>query len=342
VVACVVLAAAQEAAAPGKHFAELRERLVKDTKSILRSDDWQQVAWGAYAAAEFRLTECVPDLRAKLQAVARSDHKERPFTALALLDALIQTDASVPSDELAPFTDELCLPSMLLVLGRNNWWRSRGLLLESIRQCANADLAWQACGNLLAVGRHPEFVLDLLRMPIVLRLTVCDAGNAADPLPPGDTTNCRFVYTPKSYPPIAQYVFALDCDTDTIMVAKGTPPIVARRQLAEPGRLLTQLDHCTVDDARATWLTTMLGTEHTAPACPLEQTGSIEWRDATVFIAAARGKLADVERQWQATVDACVATKLIGSDAAAQLHPPITLDVQDRRTDRSQPLPAVK
>jgi len=50
----------------------------------------------------------------------------------------------------------------------------------------------------------------------------------------------------------------------------------------------------------------------------------------------------EAERQWQAMVDACVASKLIGSEAAGQLRPPITVEVDDQRTDRSQPLPAVK
>jgi len=341
----VAIAAAQQTATPGKHLAELREGLVKETQSLLRSDDWQQVAWGAYAAAEFRLTECIPELRLQLRVLER-EHAEGRFTVLAILDALIQTDARVTWEDLQQYIAPPFLPSTLLLLGkdlRKNGW----LLCRAFgRYGGGTDDAWYACGSMLASARDPEFVVELLRMPIALRLAVCDAGDGAEPLPAGDTVSCcPLTVVPRGFPAICYYEFSHGGGVGAILVANGAPPLVARRMHVEPGRTKTVSsiqDRSTVESARMEWFTTMLGPDRSAVVCKLEHRGTVDWTDAAAFVTAARSRLANVERAWQATVDACFAARLIDGEVAGRLRPAITVDISDLRSDRSQPLPPVQ
>ncbi|MBM4059985.1 MAG: hypothetical protein FJ265_02665, partial [Planctomycetes bacterium] len=171
--------AAQDA--PRERFAAQRAQLVTNTTAQLQSQDIAEVAWGAYTAAQFRLQDCVPALRKALGQLPWRDATSDRCATLALLDALIQTDAVVPAEELAPHLGERA-PTIVLMAREPE--KNREPLLRAftsgIGSCG-ASPEWIACGNLLAMMRDPEFVRAVLRSPSQLWVTVCDPGGELEP-----------------------------------------------------------------------------------------------------------------------------------------------------------------
>src|SRR5262245_55543747 len=75
--------------------------VVEQVKRQLVSSDPREVAWGAYIASQNQLREAVPLLERALTGVTSSEPAE-----LAVLDALIQLNATVSADSLRPLFNQ--------------------------------------------------------------------------------------------------------------------------------------------------------------------------------------------------------------------------------------------
>jgi hypothetical protein len=142
------LATAQEPTRQ-ERFAKTRAQLVADTKSQLQAEDLATVAWAAHAAAEYRLTECVAELRATLGARGRGADGHVEHTSAAVLDALVETEAHVPGEALVPFLSGWSHDPALLLLGRHAA-ENRTILLDQFRKSDPSSKAHLACGTWLA------------------------------------------------------------------------------------------------------------------------------------------------------------------------------------------------
>ena len=139
----------------------------------LQSGDPQRVAWGAYLAAQYRMSSAVPLLEGALDRTdvigggCASSQCQSAAVVFALLDALVQLDASVDPVRVGRFLPRWPVQSLVL-LGRAGADRD-GTLLPFFEGASG--LSWRAAANLLLETRSSGFAASLLR-PVRLRLEV--------------------------------------------------------------------------------------------------------------------------------------------------------------------------
>lgn len=327
---------------PAQRHAEQRAQLVTDATARLQSQDIAQVAWGAYAVAEFRLQECVPAVRKALADRPWRDHTADRCAVLVMLDALIQTDAVLPAEELALHLREGA-PAIVLMAREPTQNRAAllGRFTSGLGSCS-ASPEWVACGNLLATMRDPEFVQAVLRSPSQVWLTVCDPGSEQEPYDgemPGNA--CSRFEAPKGFPPIARYVLTVDGGHGAVVVAPGLRPVHALRSTFRSGTL-----HCAsfggypdYQEARRAWLEQMLGETNRPLVRAMDEARCVVWHGEAAF----RKELAEVRRSYEATwrglVAACVAAKRLTFDPTTEPVPALRFVGVDLRKDQTVPLP---
>ena len=340
------LAAAQQKT-PAQRFAELRENLVKEVTEQLRSDDLATVAWGAHAIVEFRLEQCLPELRARLKTLARADRKQREFAALVLLDTVVRMDAVVPGDELQPFLTGRSAATALVLLGRRAS-ANRKVLLQAFRVLDSTTWEWQVCGNLLAQVLDREFALELLRRPIEVQATVTapDGEKAERELAlPGSSFLTSLVRVPEGYPPIATYEFREGNLASAPLLARGPMSVFARRTTLGPGSTDCESPQDAdevrraIATAHSLWVAQMLGPNAKVPHFAFGRDVDHAWSSAEAYLAAMRELRTSIASEHEALVAACVEQKLFPEEDARALVPTVNVRAVDSRTDTSVPIP---
>lgn len=335
----VALANAQEPT-QAERFAAVREKLVAETRQQLLADDLATVAWGGHTAAEYRLTECIPQLRARLAGLAKPTGNAAEFAALALLDALVETDAIVPGEELAPFLTGWCRDAALMLLGARPE-ANRALLLQQYRTTHPRSEARIACGCWLAGMHDPAFLDELLLAPVTIEVIV---GGSGDDFVRGIELAGGFFslshYRPKIPPGFPQPRFR-HLAADPAGDATTMDRVRLTRAKYIGGFCLP--DHAferRIRTARTAWLRQYLDGLGKPPAFDLTPILAVEWQGADALRDAITKVRRDVEADRRAVVEACVQAKLLDAPKAAAL-PPITWDVQltDFRADQATPLP---
>src|SRR5262249_17325265 len=92
--------------------------LVADVQRQPPASDLAVVAHGAYDAAKHRLRETVPALRAALSHLRAQETNEQRLCAMAILDAMVRTDADVPPEEVVPFLQHGHAAALVLLAQR--------------------------------------------------------------------------------------------------------------------------------------------------------------------------------------------------------------------------------
>jgi hypothetical protein len=295
----------------------------------LQSERLRDIAWGAYVVAERRLPGCEPLLRGALaRASARIATDGGQCAALAVLDALIGTDAVVPARELEPL---LPWADAVLVLAARDVTANRALLVRlGSPRGPFMDETSAACGDLLARLRDSDFLRALLLTPLELCVLVHDVGEPRDleGIGSGWDTACGRRPQPKGFPPIARYR------------AFPTGTGVGFHRGRYHGGL-----HCesfeTGDGFRAArrrWLVAMLGDAIGARSDALDAPVAHAWQDRATLDAYAAQLRTDAERTWREFVAACVDAKLFAADAAPATPPLLHVSFLD---DRKRPEPAL-
>ncbi|MEO6595567.1 MAG: hypothetical protein ABIP94_12510 [Planctomycetota bacterium] len=332
---------AQGTEGPAQRFAEVRAQLVQQVEAQLRSDDLATVAWGAYTAAEFRLDGCIADLRKKLAALTAGDTSPLRCARTALLDALIQTNAGVPGEELAPFLD--CGVPALVLLGRSSD-ANRELLRRAFRPHAGMSTWQRACGNLLANLRDAEFVRDLVSGPLEVWVWVADPGRQERAEIPvgGGSVACSGFPVPAGFPPIARHRLTTAGEAGAVLVAQGAQSVFVHRSWYHGGL------HCEWSEsygeyhsARVAWLEQVLGAEQRLLIEGIDEPVAIEWNGPDALLAFVQERRRQVELRWRALVAACVQAKLPTVDWDAERPPRVQFELLDCRAEQSVPLPDV-
>src|SRR5215471_4035408 len=138
-----------------------------DARTGLRSDKPNEVAWGAFRAAEYRLAGLVPDLVTKLGAPPPGARHEAYAVRAALLDSAVRLDAAVPAPTLRSYWHEFPVQSAIL-FARATGQRD-DVLLELLTPAT--DSRWFALANLLLRSGPNGFVASTLA-PIRLNLSL--------------------------------------------------------------------------------------------------------------------------------------------------------------------------
>lgn len=338
---------AAQGESPAQKFARVRDELERTALAQLQSDDLATVAWGAYAVAELRLGGCAAEVRKRLALLAGRTGEEGAEcrAAVALLDALIETNAAVPADEIAPFV-ELGAPAIVLMARQPA--DNRASLLQAFGPASEG--MWderRTCGNLLAQVRDPDFVLLLLRGPWQRRVLVVDPGATKDQDPDllewlGDVsgTGCSFMPAPAGFPPLARHTLETRGSPGCRLVAPGPEPVFLKRSWYHGGLHCSRWSgHRDLRIARAGWLEQMLGAEQRAVIRAIDEPVAIEWKDRATIDEYAQQAARTAEPAWRALVKACVDAKLLTVDPTKEPMPALQVEFLDGRTDTTVPLP---
>jgi hypothetical protein len=179
---------------------------LEGARAGLRSEMPNEVAWGAYRAAQFRLFDLVPDLVTKLAAPPIGENQEPYAVRAALLDSAVQLEAAVPAPVLGSYWQDFPVQSAILFA------RATGprddVLLDLLTPATG--FRWFAIANLLARSRQKGFAVKVLP-PIHLRLsvTMSERGNAGG-LGSGSSgggVGDGIGINPAGFPPRATYRF---------------------------------------------------------------------------------------------------------------------------------------
>lgn len=309
--------------------------LVREALARLRSDDLPTVAWGAASAAKHKLEPCLGELRARLTALVKETHVERHLAAGAILDALIQIDAVVPAVELEPLLEwrDALVPVLVLLARRPD--DNRKLLGQLFRADDARSLVWVACGNLLATVKDPEFTVDLLRAPVHLKVSVGDGEVVGSSVRGSPFMTWMHPAPPAGYPPTMFYRLG----SGARKIADGPLPVRVSRTSnrtdcrSEPAKGYRSL--------RRTWLLQVLGAHSPDALLDHEQWVEIRWSGRDAYLAGMQERRAEIERDYRELVAACVKAKVVTAAAVEGLAPVIEVQVDDRRGDRSVPVPEV-
>ena len=135
----------------------------------LSSEDPQRVAWGAWLARlehQEHQAGLIPELLKKLEQYQPNDNfsyatteRDRHDAMLAVLDALIQLRAPVPTEQAHKLYAEFPAPSLILLIRSPD---DKVPALFDIFQTARANANWLAAGNVLVKKPPPGFATALL------------------------------------------------------------------------------------------------------------------------------------------------------------------------------------
>jgi hypothetical protein len=230
---------AQAASASGAFPAE------KTVHAWLLSGNPQLVAWGAYYTLVRRDRNLIPDLLSlagRWEAVSpevsgasnsseSSQQADKRDAMAAVLDALIQMKASVPTDTLRNLAPDFG-NYVAVLLSRTPSEEADSLSFEAYRTLADRSPGLQyLSAALLALRPIPGLAADLLSN-INVRSTVFVVLPGAGGFAEGHCGGACFAVTDaprKDWPMIGQYVLSEEKTEGALLLADGIDPIYARR-----------------------------------------------------------------------------------------------------------------
>ena len=212
-------------------------------ESQLFSGDPRLVAWGAHAALVARDHNLVPDLLSlagKWQPPQDRDATETPAeltqqqkderdATAAVLDALIQLHAQVPSETLRSLAPHFA-PEVAILMSRLPASDAQALSLELYH--SRADALQYVSAALLALQPPPGFAADLLGH-VTVSAVVFVANPDQGGFGRGGSGGSCFAPTEESHkgwPKIGQYFLSKQKKDGAILVVAGIDPVYARRE----------------------------------------------------------------------------------------------------------------
>jgi hypothetical protein len=281
-------------------------------------------------------------LIAALRRDLSADADTRSGTELVILDALVQLGAQVPVEGLRSSLGRWPIPTLIL-LDKATGDRD-ALLLR--RLSVTAGFEWQAVGNLLMRSKPPGLAYQLLEgLQLQLTVYVTDQPNVGFGGGPGRSSEgCMVAIAAPGFPPLAEYQFStagpaatiLSIGPETVYYVRRTrtPPTIPCRSggRAEKPR----------DDDRVKYLNALVRAQ--VETVPLRQSTSVTvlWSNSDMFrqeVSRHRKAAAD---QYHNVISVLVSTKRLTEDESRALTPHITITVDDRRKDKSEPLPVLE
>jgi hypothetical protein len=313
----------------------------------LESREPVEIARGACHARDLGAERLLPYLRAALAMLrARDDDREARFAALQVLDALCATTFVPEHEEVEPWLGwEWTRPAVLALLARAPARHANRFaeLFAELDPRAD-DHEWLLAGNVLATARAPGFARDVLER-LELRLTVQVVDRA--PTRPGLVASgrirscCETIDVPDGFPipPCLELETGSEGDPDRLALA-GVP-LCLKRGVADRRVVYmpfgSRLPRPT--EARLCWISALLGvTSASLDLVPHAKT-SVAWTDAAGLLSELHAARARIAGRFAAVVDRLRAARVLAPDEAAKVVLRLDLSIDDRRADRSTPLP---
>jgi hypothetical protein len=320
--------------------------LVADVRRQLSASDLAVVAHGAYAAAEHRLGGTAPELRLALSRLRAQQTNEEKLCAMAVLDALVRTDAGVPPDELAPFARQG--HGAALVLLARDPRRSERVLLELFIALGRGSgeptsIPWLAAGGLLLGTRAPGFAAAVLgELRLDLDVIVRDGeylwGDFGELDPHRIRKGRRDV--PKAFPPIADYLLTQERDTGEALLTGDPYPVSWSRVVERGSQRFQRVEprNTSQDRVRVTWLLALAGIHADALDLDASTTLHLSWTDARDLADRIARARASVEERWRGLRGELARQGLLARDEVRGSMPCVRVTVFDHRQVTEPPL----
>ena len=325
-------------------------RQIEDfARALLTSDDDRRVAWGATWAREHGLASLEPELRSALRRSARRGKDVSFRTTFALLDALVSMDARLEQDELLPFVDgrswtgRFAAAAVALAVRGGNPHVQRSLFDSLDGRDDSWEEAWLALGNVLAKAAPPGFYARLAgALEVRLQVIVVDhdrhgLGGSSLSTGSGDGRFPPVV----GYPTVWRYDLTKYAGEGDVLLADGPRPIYLEREEVRVGFGSSRMDQDRTRE-RLAWIARRL--EVPPESLPVQRKrllrhdvrGELPLEEA---VAAEKARIQDAFRQ---LLDRLVERDDLSDAEARGLAVRVVVEVDDRRSDTSTPLPDLR
>jgi hypothetical protein len=350
---------AQTPADPAVILKIQQEQTAQLASTWLHSGDPRMQAWGAYVVLRDKHTQLIPDLLALADAYevtglpVLNTRREQHDAMLAILDTLIQVDASVTGDESKRLYSEF--PAQSLIMLSRAWIypdsldSSNAVLLELFR-AEHSQLAWLAAGNILAARKAEGFAAAVLgNMTVHMNLLVTSpnqiVGGSGEswcgdsfPGPPEDRS---------AWPEIGTYALA-ESGAGATLLADGADPAYYKRKVGrrygsiEGGAQCGSGTTYRWDELRQHYVARMLGAPQDEPLLKASVYRTVIWENGQAYLAQLRGFVQQQQLAFAEVAgklrDACLMT----AEEVSAVKPHLEITIVDDREDKTPPLPRVE
>lgn len=330
----------------------LRRRQVPLVQQLLEARDGRQIARGATWARELTLTEVIPDLVAVLERYAARRWTVPYAAVLAVLDALVELDASVDASVLVPLVDaeqaaRAVVAGATLLALRSGGPRTQLAVFDALDERDDPYLfeAWCALGNVLDRSRGPAgFGARLLgRLEVRLEVVVVDWEGEPRRVMGRIGGGCRSPTggVPAGYPPIRRYALSQEAAEGATLLADGPTPVYLRREAGGPPVSRSFVLHDRSRD-RLAWIAARLGVDPEELPLQAVHAATLRWTGAEALRRDVESEQAKLRDAWQALAARLVEAGWVRAEEAGRLAPRIRLDLRDEREAKTEPLPELQ
>lgn len=315
--------------------------IARQVQRLLASTDAREVAWGAYDAGAYQLTEAVPALQRILDAPPATADRDRLALTDAVLDALIQLHAHLPAPLVLPHVALRPVQTLVLLTVATDRDPALMHLLTT-----TSGWRWYSAANVLLQDKDPGLAPHLLAtLTLRVTVTVFDGERTLGPgragsIPGGEHS----VENPPGYPPHARYDFDMTPNPGVVVLAPGPRTVYYSRKITTdiPDTFHDLAIAPAPNDAdRIAYLQAMLGPGDET-RLQADTSVPVRWSTSDALVRQVEDSRREIERRYQAMLGVLVRAGRLTRDEAAALPSPIDVRLEDQRKDKSVPLPSIR
>jgi len=271
--------------------------------------------------------ERVPELRKSLHRLAKQKTiKVVPYaTSMALLDALIRLEATLPPNEIEPWLTDSTLPAAMVLMARQPKKCERLLLdlFESSGKDPWHSEPWEVAGNLLVSIKSRKFASRIVAgLHASLSVNLHDAGSTVEQnytIGLGDGAGA----SPDRRPRMTA--------SDLYRLEKwfASPPFV----------VYTPED---ISGCKLEWICALLDIKIETQPFQLRNRATIAWKDSDTYVRRITREKTRVQGSFRSLVNRLRLKGLVTKEEAAGINPSVSVHVFDHRQDHTTPLPEIE
>jgi hypothetical protein len=312
------------------------ERRLEAIRVGLRSDDPRQVAWAVSDATVDQLAAVREDIAVALERYKSTASNATPIPWL--LDAAVQAKAPIPATTLQAFWKQQPVQSALLFPYATG---NRDETLVKLLPESNGA-AWFAAANLLIGHQVDGFAAALVqrvRFHVTVHVTDVPGVGIADAtgMGIGETMG----WQEPGFPPFPLYRFVSPYHAGARMLLDGPRPVYYQRDVRDAGGWDEYGMSPPTNDEISTYLASITKAFVSLTPLPERAERTVLWENARQFETEIERIRNPLLGMYQQLVQALVNAGVITSSDAPGTDRAVTVQLEDRRRDRSTPLPSV-
>lgn len=297
-------------------------------------------AWAAWEISDAKVRELAPDVLAALRSTVTSvEGDERKFALRSILDAAIRLDVRPTVADLTSLSAIGSFDSQVLVLVSRA--PAEHLPVLELLHEKSQWIGKVAADNMIAASA-PARAVELLRPGARVRILVRvkDRNHGPDEKYVSFGSSCGSSRVPGGFPPTVLYEL-VDRPRPTVeVIANGPRPIGVRREVDTKRWIAMSAENTQFDwhEHSLDLLRWIAGDRADTSALSSHVTLEHGWTNADAYLAAVGPEIRSRHDAWSKLVDALVTVGALPNDRRPT-EPPIDVEVEDVRSDRSIPLP---